>query len=347
MTHFRDFIKTFFHLLSERGIKYLVLRNYEDLPDKTTNDVDILIEPTSLKAASQVILDSALETGWTLSNVGRFSCLSLFFFRPDTLEQTHIDLMYGNRWHSLVFADDRKMLASRVPFKCFYKPSPVDEAWVSLSTRLLYNGYVKQKYRPQIQSACLEYPDAAQEVFGLFLGKGFAGKMVSLCTRGQWNCVERLKRKARLRVFMHNLRHPLALASRLSSDVFRLMSRIRFPPGLVIGIVGANDEWRNVIAETLMQDLKGTFYSEKTFRGQSSTTADGIWRKVRKNAFRGGLFVIDFPVPTGLEKRCDLLFADGTCSVPGSVVPPSTKDIGRFVITTVLQFLANRTRNTK
>lgn len=345
MTHFRAFIETAFRLLAERNIQYLVLRNYEDLPEKTTNDVDILIDPIAIKSARQTLLDSAEKTGWTLSNIGRFSCLSLFFFRPETLEQTHIDLMPGNRWHSLVFADDRKMLADRVPFKGFYIPTPSDEAWVGLATRLLYGGYVKEKYRPQIQSACQKQTDATQKSFGAFLGRKLAQEMVFRCGKGNWGYVEKLKWRVRFHVFIGNLWHPLSLFSRLLKDILRLASRHRFPPGLVVGIVGGDQTWRNAIAEVLTHGLQGTFYPEKTFRASGGSSTCSIVKKARKTSFGGGLFIIDYAALNGLEKHCDLLFSDGVRVTSGHVVPTAMENTAQFVTSTVLHFLENRTEN--
>ena len=345
MTVFQTFVETIFRLLAERDIQYLVLRNYEDLPEKTTNDVDILIDPSAIKTAWQTLLDSAEKTGWTLSNIGHFACLSFFFFRTDTLEQTHIDLMPGNRWHFLVFADDRKILANRAPLKGFYIPTPSDEAWVGLSTRLLYGGYVKEKYRPQIQSTCLRQTDLAQKSFGAFLGRKLAKKVVSLCSKGNWVGVEKLKWRVRFHVFLNNLRHPISLFSRLWNDMLRFASRYRFPPGLVIGIVGEDPTWRNAIATILSHDLRSTFYPEKTFRASGEGHAHSILKMARKTAFGGGLFIVDLPAPNGLEKRCDLLFSDGVFTTSCHVVPTAMENIGHFVISTVLSFLEIRTGN--
>lgn len=346
MNSFQNFIEEIFRVLAVRNIAYLVLRNYEGLPEETTNDVDILIDPSAVDKAKTAVLDAASETGWSLSNIGRFSCLSLFFFRPDTLQQTHIDLMHGNLWHSMVFADHRAMLAARMPVKCFFKPTPADEAWGNLATRLLYGGNVKEKYRPFIQSVCAKQPDSSRSVFSRFLGNRTSDVMVSLCADGRWNEVEHFASKARFLVVLKNLWHPCSLFSRLLGDAFRLADRFRNPPGLIVGIASPVAEWRDKMTNALTQGLRGTFYPERTFRWNLSTPSCHIRRVCRRNAFHGGLSILDFPCASGgVEKGCDILFSDGENPVDSCIVPPGGTQMDRFIIESVLRFLESRTRD--
>ena len=342
MNFFRNFMEATFRALGERGIDYLVLRNYEALPENTTNDVDILIAPESVEMASKAVLDAAHATGWRLSNVGRFSCLSLFFYRPDTLEQTHIDLMHGVLWHSFVFADHRQMLAHRIPLRGFFKPAPEDEAWIDLSTRLLYGGYVKEKYRPFIQDICSSQTSVATDVFSRFLGKRLAFRMVSLCAHGRWIEVERLTANARIHVLLKNLMHPVPLSARLSHDAFRLSNRMCHPPGLMVGIASSDSGWSENVAKALMGELKGTFYPERTFRFDS--TSPSARRTAWKNAFRGGLSILVSHDENNLKPQCDLILSDnafaGKYQTNDSIV--DSDSLSHRALSTVLSFLATR-----
>ena len=336
MSDFRAFVETVFRVLEERKVASLVLRNYDELPEKTTNDVDILVDPAFLGSAERAVLAAAAETGWTHSNTGRFSCRSLFFFHPGTLQQAHIDLMPGVLWHSLVFADPRKMLSARLPFKCFFKPQPADEAWVDLATRWLYEGRVKEKYRPFIRSVCAAQPDSSRAVFSRFLGKRFADETVSLCAAGRWEDVERLSAKARFRILLKNLRRPISLFSRVLRDFFRFADRLRNPPGLIVGLAGPTREWRDEIADALTRGLSGTFYPERTFRWNGEPATRSVRVSARRNAFHGGLSILDFPSGRIGSFRCDFVFDEESFQ--------SDDSGGRFfVVDETLGFLAGRT----
>lgn len=237
------------------------------------------------------------------------------------------------------------MLADRIPFRGFFKPAPEDEAWIDLSTRLLYGGYVKEKYRPFIQAICAGQPSAAANVFTRFLGKRLATRMVSLCAKGQWIEVERLTAAARLHVLLRNLVLPVSFSVRASRDAFRLVDRMRNPPGLMVGIVGSNPGWSEDVAKALMDGLQGTFYRERTFLFDA--TSSSARRKAKTNAFRGGLSIFVFHGENALQHKCDLLLSNraipGSCHLNGSIEERSS--LSHCAVSTVLAFLAARAKS--
>ena len=48
-----------FRAWQQAGINWLVLRNYESLPESTTNDIDVLVGPGQLRQAEQALLAAA------------------------------------------------------------------------------------------------------------------------------------------------------------------------------------------------------------------------------------------------------------------------------------------------
>ena len=339
---FRALMDSFFTELGKRNVRYLVLRNYETLPDEATNDVDILVSPNEERQGFDAIKFAAEQTGWAISNVGRFSCLSVFLFCPDTLEQTHVDLMPGNRWHSFSFADDDAMLGRRVPFKQFFVPAQPDESWISFATRLLYGGYVKRKYRPKIQAVCKEKQAETMSVFAAILGRRFARKVVSLCAAGDWDAAESLAGKVRRRTMLLNAVHPFSFSVRVFHDGLRFLDRFLSPPGLVVGLAGEHVAWRDEADQILRRSLLGTFYPKKTFRWNVSE-GRSLRSRIRKNSFHGGLSIIDIPFAPAWMPRCDIIFSDksirlGRCHVFGMEWPDENVIAG-----TVLEFLRKRT----
>ena len=316
---------------------YLVLRNYEKLPDETTNDVDMLIGPENSRMACRIVISAAAKTGWSLSNVGRFSCISLFFYRPDTLQQAHIDLMTGNLWHSMVFADHAEMLKARVPVRSFFAPSAPDEAWIGFATRLLYGGYIKEKYRPKIRETCRTAPSDAKKTFGRFVGKRLAEKIVELCASGEWKTAESLKNKVRARVVSVNLRSPFAFVRRIAADAMRLAFRLRRKTGLRICIVSCDSGLGDRRAAALKDALAGTFYPERTV----------IWtrwnRKTRlaawKNEFHGGLSIFCLPAS---GNGCDVVFSDATSGGHPGDGPGAGPSFEESAARKVLSFMENR-----
>lgn len=83
--------------LKERNIKYFVLRNYENLPDKNTSkDVDIIIEPGKLKESRKLLLEIYKEAGlkhYFETVFGRVHCM--LGMNEDKAFSIHIDLIEG------------------------------------------------------------------------------------------------------------------------------------------------------------------------------------------------------------------------------------------------------------
>ena len=343
--HFRELIVAMFSEFDSRKIPFLVLRNYETLPDLTSNDVDVLVRPGDGDAAMEAVRVSADATGWAVSHTGRYSCFSVFLFRPDTFEQTHVDLMLGNRWHSMVFADHAAMLDARRPVRGFYAPAKADEAWIDFATRMLYHGYVKRKYRPRIQSICTEDRDAAEAVFSRFLGKKLAGTVVGLCSAGDWGKAESLRWRVRFRVFLKNAANPIGFAARIGTDAVRFLDRFFNPVGLCVGLSGRSQEWRDSVAEILMHDFAGTFSPKKTFRFGNANRDGEPLSTPWNNVFHGGLSILDLPDDKSGSGRCDMVFSEKPDQDPRILCPPAAPELRPFVLSAVFGFLKKRTES--
>ena len=53
------FITAAFGAWEQAAIPFVVLRNYENLPQATSNDIDVLVEPTRQRQAEQVLIQTA------------------------------------------------------------------------------------------------------------------------------------------------------------------------------------------------------------------------------------------------------------------------------------------------
>ena len=67
-----------FRAWQQAGINWLVLRNYEGLPESTTNDIDVLVGSGQLREAEQALLAAAKQTGFRVHNRVEFATLALY-----------------------------------------------------------------------------------------------------------------------------------------------------------------------------------------------------------------------------------------------------------------------------
>src|SRR5690606_35545782 len=103
-------------------IVFLVLRNYEGLPHRIGNDIDVLVSPKQLQQAEAILIRVAEEIGYQLHNRAEFSPVSLFFFHPESCEQVQFDLFYKLVWRGLHFISTSEVLERRVAKSAFFVP---------------------------------------------------------------------------------------------------------------------------------------------------------------------------------------------------------------------------------
>ena len=242
----KDFLTELFKHFNETGIRFLVLRNYETLPEATTNDIDLLMDSAQTRRVETALWEVTQKTGWRIHNRAEFSCLSYFLHHPETQEQLHLDFMFGIHWHSLLYGDGNGILERRIPYKDFFIPAPPDEAMISLMTRLVYGGYVKESYREKICNIAQHSPDALRLALAPWVGATLSRQLVRAAQEQAWENIARMTQRLRRRVLMANLRHPICLGRRIISDGMRLIQRWMVPPGVLLVLTRKGDTDRNV-----------------------------------------------------------------------------------------------------
>ncbi len=245
-------------------IRYLILRNYEELPEYTGNDVDILLDPVQLSVSQLILENVAEQDGWIVHNIGEFSCKAFYLYHLDTSEQLHLDLMFGDKWYSFYFMDHDLMLSSRQPFKNFYKPNIVHEAAVNLLTRLLYGGHVKDKYKEGIRGAALENRYEFISFLSPWLGANLSEVTVKKVELGDWLGIEEQVSNVRKHILWANLKYPFRLVGSLVSDLFRFIRRWNHSPGISIVFFGPDGCGKTSVADGLQKQLLKTFYPERS-----------------------------------------------------------------------------------
>ena len=242
------------------GIPFVILRNYENLPAATSNDVDVLVEPSRLKEAEQVSIGAAKTAGYRLHNRIEFASLGLFFYEPQALQQIQVDLYPELAWRGFTVLRADAVIAERVDSGLFAIPHPVHEACISLLGRLLQHGEVAEKYKPQILAGFRSEVEKAKRVlsepFGIALSDGLVNRVLA----ENWAGVADLARPLRRALMFRALtRHPLATAAVLIRAGLRILRRWFRPGGMVLVILGADGSGKSTVAAQLIERLRPTF----------------------------------------------------------------------------------------
>lgn len=143
----KDYVKASFSELFNRKLNYCLLRNFQGLPERIGNDIDILVDPKHLNEISQVFLKNAKKNGFHfIKRIERDGYLGLYFSETVSNEILLIDLFYKlqKRWKH--YANIQQLLSNKVKYKQFYVLNPTHEVYTITMKEILTYGFVRDKY---------------------------------------------------------------------------------------------------------------------------------------------------------------------------------------------------------
>lgn len=233
-----DFLLRFFQILEERGVSYVVLRNFEAVLEENESDVDLLAGNATEVFASAAA--AASETGHKLVQRTRFVNHSYVYWNgADSF--TRIDVDTSLRWRIFPAVNAKQLLARRVRAADFYVPSRSDEI-ASLKLNVAWGQTCKPKYSARLAE----------------LGAG--------------ETTPANERRAILLRALSPFRWPSILGNGVA-DIRRSLDRASNPPGLVFQLVTAFsfDEaiFRKVLADVFpaMKSAPHSAYRRALFKG--------------------------------------------------------------------------------
>lgn len=262
-----DLVTAVFRQWRANGIEFLILRNYEGLPRDTTNDIDVLVNPSAAARAEALLVDTARQSGYRLHNRAEFVPVSLFFHHPETLQQIQFDLFPGLFWRGFELLPARALLERRVDRGLFFIPHPAHEAVNNLLTRQIFWGRVKDTYKPGIRAGFQQHPEEVRAQLAQMFGTRLANRLLDDVQAGRWAEAEARTGAMRRQLILRRLaRQPWRTFRRLFRDSRRFAGRLLRPPGITVVLLGADGSGKSTVAEGLTEALRGTFQPNKSLR---------------------------------------------------------------------------------
>lgn len=253
------------------GILCVYLRNHEYLPDDIGNDVDLLIPEGLTSKATDIITKKAKQYGWRVIRKIQFSPLSIFLTTNDSDLFIHIDLFERLEWHFIEYAKASKIIKRRLWNGQVHIPYPADELYLNISTRLLYQGIIRDKHRIQTRFFVDQgLQEEIRETFSIHLGRCSGLKLANAVLNGEWHAAEAYATAIKRNVtFRSILLKPVATISGFYKYLSRTIQRILTPPGPFMILEGDISRTSNIIEAILplFKEITGRsdtiFFSEK------------------------------------------------------------------------------------
>jgi len=146
-------LNSLFELYNKEKINYCILRNYEDLPVKIGNDLDILIEKNQSKEVLKLLNKILKQYNFKLlkKNI-RFGYIGVYYCHIETGNVILFDfyLSFSKRWYQ--YADVDYILDNKMKYKNFYIPQQGAILFTVLLKDLLTYSRLREKNNKLIEN---------------------------------------------------------------------------------------------------------------------------------------------------------------------------------------------------
>jgi len=324
----QEFLTTFFVSLEANGVRYCLMRNYDDLYADVATDVDILLSSYSLERFERCLHEAAAQSGFHFVHSARYVNYSRVFWHPRA-GFIRIDFETDVRWRLFTVLNARELLDRRRRHQEFFIPHPADESAI-LFVAAIWRGWISERYRRQLAALQLACPEATDLRRTLVRAFGAAGDELAdfqaQAATGTFDeaLVKRVRRSLLFQAHRHGWRL-VALVRNTISDFIRLEQRLRRPAGVSFLFVSSHARPQNF--DALLEHLNFLFPVKKcvlqSFDLTVQTPSQARWglrlRWLRfRTLFKGGLFLrayrlkVDADLPHVLRSHAHYLYPSRT-----------------------------------
>jgi hypothetical protein len=297
----KTFLSSLFELLDANSVRYCIMRNYNDIFNNATSDIDFIVMAEDLTRFKETLHTAAARAGQRFVQRARYVNYSYVFWNAES-GFLRIDFETEVRWRPFPILSAGSVTESRQRHDSFFIPHPRHESAI-LFVAAIWRNELSDRYRRQLARLYEACPDKEElrrtydDAFGR-AGKSLFDLHAKVAT-GDFNpafCA-RLKRS----ILLNSLLRPAKLAS-LTSNVFedarRFWERLCNPAG--ISLLFASSAAKEQDMEGLMRKIEFLFPVQKCVLQKFDLTKDsdvrtglglGLRLKRLRTLFKGGLFV--------------------------------------------------------
>lgn len=161
-----ELLTALFQALAAERLQFVVLRNYENLPEDWSNDIDILVGPTDLERAHAVVVRTMqiALSGVPIEIMRRINFRATRVSCADRELQIDIYCQMSRAW--IQYADTESILeAHRQAHPLFAVPALYDELLLIAAKELFSYGAIRQRYHERLSGHDLQMAvDAAERI---------------------------------------------------------------------------------------------------------------------------------------------------------------------------------------
>ena len=255
------FIENFFKGLKQQDISYCIMRNAHEVAAGDAHDVDLCICDKKLHQAEQLLEEQAKLLNWKLhlktgsaNDKSNIKCYNYYHMVEETQEiyVVHIDVFPTYAWKGYEILPNELLLENVNTETLYHSIEAETEAVCNLFVRLLYNGKIKDKYKPNIQNTFLNNKARVCEIMRHFLSQELTEYIYHCAIAQKWDAIDD-KRSAIIKSVKKRSKR------KLFTYVTYLLSKALKRTGLIVVFQGTDGSGKTTIINGIEQVLGNTF----------------------------------------------------------------------------------------
>lgn len=256
-----ELIESFFTLLNDRGIDYGIMRNAQEVAEGDAHDIDMCIRASRMQEAETLLNKQAERLGWKLhlktgssSDLSNIKCYNYHYVDKDTqrIYIVHIDIFPTFAWKGYELLSNDILLEEVQGNSLYHRIAPEAEAVCNLFVRLLYNGKIKDKYKPSILQIFQNSKEKVCKLMQQFLSPELAESIYNYTIEQQWDIIDQKRREIVRNVKRQAKRKHFTYIS-------YLLSKALNRKGLIVAFQGTDGSGKTTIINGLPEILGNTF----------------------------------------------------------------------------------------
>ena len=287
------------------SVDWAVLRNAEGLPEYTRYDIDILIGPSQMRSAAQIVRQVAAKHEWkVLGRIDKrhYQCLMLMSPLPEEPGQQPqflpIDLFSDLEYRGDRFSDTTAGLANRTKHASgVWMVRPGFDAATTAIKELLPHGTLKHNSRQGVTDGAHDDPEGFRGALDSIVGNELCQQMLDACRAADWPQLDSLSSEIRRAYRRYSPSH-------LWRRVHFLWKNLQHPfspsVSMMVVMMAPDGSGKTTVVDRVMEGLyKRPFKATRYLRANFDILPELKHLKVLAGRLVGKKVVIKEPPPPG------------------------------------------------
>lgn len=223
-------LQSVFEALDEQNIPWMIMRNYERLPEvNTSKDIDIAIPRKDWKKSRELIYQVLKNQGFTHVMFTKFQsilCHTFYCFENDEIIALKIDIFACYEWRGAEYISFEKLYDRSRIYNGMHVPDEIMDGVMLFLKPLLLGGAIKEKYKQTYMECVSKHEQEFREVLSEIVGARESEELAALVKNGDDESIKKHQKAVRKRLWTrYFVRKPVRTIQKLIEHYYTEMRR--------------------------------------------------------------------------------------------------------------------------